>query len=500
MGHINIYIDDILYVGLGPVIEAVQKWLTEEWKASELTWATADATIRFLGLEIGRTDEGGVRLHQKGYIQELLRHHGDHVTRSYGTPCPQEWLLGEFEVEVKEFSPEQLRLAQSLTDKLLWLCGKSRTDLMHTVATVSSMCLRDPIFVAKVGLRALGYLRETLDVELYYKPSSVGHLIEGYSDASFAPQGSRSVGYSVARYLGQPVSWRSGRQALVALSVAEAELIEAINAVQLTHGLSAITAELQEAAPTIAIKVDNSAAVGPSNESAGTWKTRHLRVRAYHLREAVRLRELTIEHIPGLSQLSDLGTKAFHRPRLQQLIHMWGLLRPVDFLDNTAPVVAKMNGTIPVLARLVVILGWLVQSARASTVRPEGITVSFPWELYGVVIIGLVAAIGAWEAMKWVADWLSLRRSGSVQESRGARRLRRLQQAVQEEVARYGLDEGELPTTPVSTPVPMLLYKVPAPTKGTACHRCGGCWSTNRCRARELQAVPWPLCGERAWR
>ena len=270
VGHINIYVDDILYVGLGPVIEAVQKWLTEEWKASELTWATANATIRFLGLEIGRTDTGGVRLHQKGYIQELLRHHGDQVTRSYGTPCPQEWLLGEFEVEVKEFSPEQLRLAQALTGELLWLCGKSRPDLMHTVATMSSMCLRDPVFVAKVGLRALGYLRETLDVELYYKPTSAGHLIEGYSDASFAPHGSRSVGCSVARYLGQPVSWRSGRQALVALSVAEAELIEAINAVQLTYGLSAITAELQGAAPTIVIKVDNSAAVGLSNESAGT--------------------------------------------------------------------------------------------------------------------------------------------------------------------------------------------------------------------------------------
>ena len=454
VGHINIYVDDILYVGLKPVIEAVQQWLTEEWKASELTWATADATIRFLGLEIGRTDDGGVRLHQKGYIQELLRHHGDQVTRSYGTPCPQEWLLGEFEVEVKEFSPEQLRLAQALTGELLWLCGKSRPDLMHTVATMSSMCLRDPVFVAKVGLRALGYLRETIDIELYYKPTSSSHLIEGYSDASFAPQGSRSVGCSVARYLGQPVSWRSGRQALVALSVAEAELIEAINAVQLTYGLSAITAELQEAAPTIVIKVDNSAAVGLSNESAGTWKTRHLRVRAYHLREAVRLQELTIEHIPGLSQLSDLGTKAFHRPRLQQLMHTWGLLRPVDFLPSTSPVVAKMNETIPVLARLIVILGWLVQSARATPTRTEGIVVSFPWELYLVMIIGLVAAIGAWEALKWVADWLSLRRSGSVQESRGARRLRRLQQAVQEEVARYGLDDGEGPVTPVSTPVP----------------------------------------------
>ena len=73
-------------------------------------------------------------------------------------------------------------------------------------------------------------------------------------------------------------------------------------------------------------------------------------------------------------------------------MHMWGLLRPVDFLEPTAPVVAKMNGTIPVLARLMVILGWLVQSARASTVGSEGITVSFPWELYGVEI-GLSAGV-----------------------------------------------------------------------------------------------------------
>ena len=41
-----------------------------------------------------------------------------------------------------------------------------------------------------------------------------------------------------------------------------------------------------------------------------------------------------------------------------------------------------------------------------------------------------------------------------MQESRGARRLRRLQQAVQEEVARYGLDEDDHPSTPMSAPMP----------------------------------------------
>ena len=57
----------------------------------------------------------------------------------------------------------------------------------------------------------------------------------------------------------------------------------------------------------------------------------------------------------------------------------------------------------------------------------------------------MIAAIAVWEAIKWFFEWLSLRRSGSVEEARGARRLRRLQQAVQEEVSRYGLEEPAPP-------------------------------------------------------
>ena len=179
-------------------------------------------------------------------------------------------------------------------------------------------------------MRALGYLKETLDFALVYEPTRLDHFVEGFSDASFAPYGSRSVGCSLTRYLEQPVSWRCGRQALVSLSVAEAELIEAINATQMTYGIIAITEELHECPAEIIIKVDNSAAVGLSNESSGSWKTRHLKVRAFHLREAVRLRELRIEHIPGAQQLGDLGTKAFHKPRLQELLRLWGLRAPTD--------------------------------------------------------------------------------------------------------------------------------------------------------------------------
>ena len=480
--YINVYVDDLLYVGEPPVIEAVHAWITSEWKASPLTWASEECTLRFLGLEIGRTSCGGVKLHQRGYIEELLRHHGLSETHGHLTPCPQEWLLGESEIVAQEYSPEQLRKAQAITGELLWLSGKSRPDLMRTVATMSSYCLKDPILVERIGTRALGYLKESLDISLVYNPGREDNYIEGFSDASFAPNGSRSVGCSMTRYQGQPVAWRCGKQALVSLSVAEAELIEAINTTQLAYGISAITNEIHQRSAEIVIKVDNSAAVGLSNESSGTWKTRHLKVRAFHLREAVRLGELRIEHIPGLLQLSDLGTKAFHRPRLQELLSLWGLRSRAEEADGQeeiqSRVPVKVNGTLAVLARLVLVMGWMVQGCRASSSTSSGIEVSMPWELYGVVVLGLVAAIGLWEAIKWVFEWISLGRKGSVEESRGARRLRRLQQTVQEEVARYALDEVDVPMSPFPSSPP----RVPAPKTSSSS-------SLTRTRARMQDAV-----------
>ena len=95
-----------------------------------------------------------------------------------------------------------------------------------------------------------------------------------------------------------------------------------------------------------------------------------------------------------------------------------------------------LNGSIAILARFVVVLGWLIQGSRAASSTSSGIEVSMPWDLYGLAVLCIIAAIAVWEAIKWFFEWISLGRKGSVEEARGARRLRRLQQVVQEEVSR----------------------------------------------------------------
>ena len=139
--------------------------------------------------------------------------------------------------------------------------------------------------------------------------------------------------------------------------------------------------ELQSSKPLHGLRVDNQAAVGLTTESVGTWKTRHLRVRAFALRESVRTGELNISHVEGLRQLGDLGTKCFHRPRLEQFRNLWGLREgatdeePVENAASLAGLAtgpgssAPMNGVPGVIARLALILAWLVQGTRAS--RPK---------------------------------------------------------------------------------------------------------------------------------
>ena len=66
---------------------------------------------------------------------------------------------------------------------------------------------------------------------------------------------------------------------------------------------------------------------------------------------------------------------------------------------------------------------------------------NFAWELYGLMILAVMSAIGAWELGKWGLGRCCTR-GDLPSESREARRLRKLQQVVHEEVGRYGLEVG----------------------------------------------------------
>ena len=475
--YVVVYVDDIMYLGEPSTIVDVHAWLSAEWTSSPLTWASDVDGIRFLGLEIYK-NKLGYRMCQFGYLRELLRHHD--LTNGPGarTPCPREWLIGESEFEQMVYDDRSLRKAQQMTGQLLWLSTKSRPDLMHSVSSMSSLCLRDPILVERIGKRVLAYLFATSQLSLMFFGSSdePEHSVVAYSDASFSPAGGRSIGCSLITYNSNAVAWRSGRQSLIALSTAESELIEAVAAVQLQAGISSLTNEINDSKIHLLLLVDNSAAVGLCTDSPGTWRTRHLRVRAGALRELVREGILCIRHIPGVLQKADLGTKGFDAVRLFELNELWALVQHEDgrggvFIaaaDQQAEAsstaskhVAGLKVTwVHAVARLAVVLFCLTKPVAGKKSKPD-IEVNFARELYGMVFILVVAGIAIWEVVKKI--WNKLHPDES--EPREARRLRKLQSAVREELHGLGLG-SQVPWAPSSSSTQANITRSPMYTSG----------------------------------
>ena len=76
-GLIAVYVDDYLVAGPKGICEDVHEWFSTTWQTTEIQYATAENSIRFLGMEIRaiESEDGeleGYSLDQEGYVQELL--------------------------------------------------------------------------------------------------------------------------------------------------------------------------------------------------------------------------------------------------------------------------------------------------------------------------------------------------------------------------------------------------------------------------------------------
>ena len=114
-----------------------------------------------------------------------------------------------------------------------------------------------------------------------------GHYtLEIQTDSPFAPQGERSQSGIVLMWAGGVIGFHSSRQPFITTSTAESELLAmqeghllATSLVLLVQGLAG--------APKYIVIADNIAALTLVLQSSGTWRTRHLRLRAAHAHERI---------------------------------------------------------------------------------------------------------------------------------------------------------------------------------------------------------------------
>ena len=118
---------------------------------------------------------------------------------------------------------------------------------------------------------------------------------------------------------------KSGRQSIPSLATAESELAEAIEGLTMGDSIDVLIQEMPEKGYEKTIKVDNTAAVNLLTEPAGSWRTRHLRLQAAHLRWRLGRLDWLVESIPGEEQVADIGAKVLSSPKLETLKSMMNM-------------------------------------------------------------------------------------------------------------------------------------------------------------------------------
>ena len=343
VGHVLVYVDDILVLSDPGIATSFISWIRERWECTGLKEATTTDPLRFLGMDIYAEEdkEGnliGFSLVQEAYIDELLRSHEVLASARATAPVPREWIRELPDPE--DFTEADLRKAQCVTGELLWLSQRTRIDIGFCVGLMASWVARFPVRVSKIGGRVLEYLANTKTHRLTLIPRSADGL-RIYTDASFAPYGAHSVSGVVLQYDKCTVVWKSKRQSLVTLSTAEAELCAGCEGVTLAQSLEALINELDGSVGLKNLMVDNTAAVTLA-EGGGSVRTRHLRVRASFLQDMRERKELAVSHCPGDIQLADCLTKALLRTRLEDLSKLLGL-GPPGMIGRVASVTLGSN-------------------------------------------------------------------------------------------------------------------------------------------------------------
>eukprot|EP00435_Cladocopium_sp_Y103_P031550 s2731_g8.t1 len=305
-GLLCVYVDDLLFCGEEESLKSALAAVESQWSCAEAEWASDAKALKFCGIEITMDKDGnGLHLSQRGYEAELLDRW--EVKDSLSFP--------NFKISVQDFEvaelidPKVLRESQALAGALLWLSTKTRPDVSFGVAAMSRLMSKNPKRALEVGKALSSYVKSNpgdLHYCKYFANDGWGersqlksqrniYSIEVFSDIAYAAGAShRSIQGIAVFFAGSPVAWQSSQQPFITHSTAESELVSYYESLLIGRATEALLCAiwgvpLDKNNPfSRSIYGDNMAAIGlASGNTCASWRTRHLRIRASILKEAM---------------------------------------------------------------------------------------------------------------------------------------------------------------------------------------------------------------------
>lgn len=274
----------------------------------------------FLGLEITRS-AAGFFISQKKYDIDLINEFG----LSSVTPLK---LPMDIHLRLKADTGTFLRDPhpyQRLLGKLIYLTITC-PDIAFSVHILTQFMQHPTADHMDAAIKLLRYINSNPGQSILLASSSAAAL-KAYCDSDWAtcPMSRRSTTGFCILLGSSPISWKTKKQSVVALSTAEAEYRSmAVASCEITW-MSALLQDMGlKNFPPALLRCDNQAAIAVAANHVLHERTKHVEVDCHYIRDKVNSGAIVTKHVPTHAQVADIFTKALSTKQHYYLLGKFG--------------------------------------------------------------------------------------------------------------------------------------------------------------------------------
>ena len=287
-----------------------------------------------LGMEVAVDRKAGtIKLTQRGYFKRALERYGLAQCKVVSSPEVPGASTASGSPELD--APADRQRYMEMVGTLMYGAISTRPDIAHAVHYLASNMLAPTTRHMQAAERVFRYVAGTLEVGLVFGARNGSAFTESrgrspqvqlevcaFADADWANnKGDRkSISGWVAKINGDPVSWSSKKQRVVALSTCEAELYAEAAAIQEVLWLRGMLAELGlHVATGSTVYGDNQSTIAVSKNGVKGERTKHVDVKYHFITETIESGRVKLQWVQSSEQQADIFTKALPLPAFLKL-------------------------------------------------------------------------------------------------------------------------------------------------------------------------------------
>ena len=314
---VAVYVDDLLVTGSNmDMIVGFKRDMATKFDMSDL-----GKLSYYLGIEVTQRKECIV-LSQEKYAAKIVEEAGLKECNAVHIPMDTGLKLCKAE---EEASVDEMDYRRNIG--CLRYLIHTRPDLACSVGILSRY-MHNPKESHKAALKqVLRYLKGTLSYGLKFGKASEEGLV-GYSDSSYNvdPDDGKSTTGHIFYLGGNPITWCSQKQEIVALSSCEAEFMAATEASKQAIWLNDLLGEvLGSKCDKVVMRIDNKFVIALSKNPVFHGRSKHIHTRFHFIRECVEKGLVSVEHVAGVKQKADILTKALGRIKFKEMRELIGM-------------------------------------------------------------------------------------------------------------------------------------------------------------------------------